>query len=529
MGYAFLFLGDREQSIIPDTPAVGKDAWVRITSSAGETDAFTIDDGASFFGIEVRAPGHPSAKAIEGLKARAKFEVERGPMPAETWEVAEVKSKYLHLFHVIMEDLGRKFPDFKGMWRMSVREGDISEILDVIRKLSEANQQRAKKYTDANLPLSFVAKMMGGDAPSFAHYVRGQGAKIVTCAGLDQEFAAACNSAEEAGGKGAVLDFYTAWVAAEMGILDILKSWFGKLITPQSTIESIDRLIEHEEEGRGQRMMTVGWHNGQFVRQEITDDFIDQQVKALRTIKESILAHCEIARTILPNDLPELALKILDLIDGHALDPIYAARSEDMLLLSDDLRYRQVAHAIAEVPGIWLQAALSSALAGGVANRERVLQAYIGLAVRRHDHLRLDAGILLDIYNLTADDELRNFDAITDFIGSPSADIRSHTLVVYHFLSALWRAAKGNLRSQKATGMILGKLLRFRTADWHVWLGLLMLGTDIEIDQYIERWLRGHFLPAGLVVDVVRAWRAKFRRRRFGPISVLALLIARGI
>ena len=36
--------------------------------------------------------------------------------------------------------------------------------------------------------------------------------------------------------------------------------------------------------------------------------FIDQKVAGLRTIKETILAHCEIARPILPNDLPELAV-----------------------------------------------------------------------------------------------------------------------------------------------------------------------------------------------------------------------------
>ena len=77
--------------------------------------------------------------------------------------------------------------------------------------------------------------------------------------------------------------------------------------------------------------------------------------------------------------------------------------------------------------------------------------------------------------------------------------------------------------------MIISKLLRFRSADWHVWLGLLSLGTTIEIDGYIERWLRGHFLPTGPVVDAVRVWRVKLRRRRFGPVSALALQVAGAI
>ena len=182
-----------------------------------------------------------------------------------------------------------KLPDHNGMWRLTVKDGNITEVRDVIRKLSEANEQRAKTYTEGELPLAFVARMMAGDAPSFAQYVRSLGGKINTCTGRDEEFSAALALANEARSKGAVLDFYTIWVAAELGILDILKTWFGRLLTPQSTIDAIDRLIAHEQEGLGKRMMTVGWHKGQFVRQETTDEFIEGQIAAFRKLKYRIL------------------------------------------------------------------------------------------------------------------------------------------------------------------------------------------------------------------------------------------------
>ena len=103
--------------------------------------------------------------------------------------------------------------------------------------------------------------------------------------------------------------------------------------------------------------------------------------------------------------------------------------------------------------------------------------------------------------------------------------MRSHTLVVYHFLAGLWLDSKGDLRSQRATGMILDKLLRFRTADWYIWLGLLMLGTKMEIGLYIAAWLRAHFLPEEPLAEATHLWRIRFRRRRFGAVSWLALLI----
>src|SRR5262249_1518285 len=178
---------------------------------------------------------------ILGLQKGDTFAVDKGPVGEETWKVVEIKSKYLHLLHVVMERFEHKFPGSNGMWRFSVKEdGDATEVLDVIRKLSEANRERAKAYTETALPLAFVARMMGGDAPSFAQYLRGLGASVVTCAGSDGEYNAADRFAAENRGRGAVLDLFTAWVAAELGILDILKAWFGRLLTPQSTIDAID-------------------------------------------------------------------------------------------------------------------------------------------------------------------------------------------------------------------------------------------------------------------------------------------------
>jgi hypothetical protein len=198
LGYVFLILGDRGEISIPEAQAVRENTWVRISNDAGDSDNFMIDDGASFFGIDVRAREAASVKRILGLEKGDTFQVEKGLVAQETWKVVEIKSKYLHLLHVVMEQFEHKFPGSDGMWRFSVKEGgDATEVLDVIRKLSEANRERAKTYTEKALPLAFVARMMGGDAPSFAQYLRGLGASIITCAGSDAEYDAAEKFANE--------------------------------------------------------------------------------------------------------------------------------------------------------------------------------------------------------------------------------------------------------------------------------------------------------------------------------------------
>jgi hypothetical protein len=92
LGYVFLVLGDRGESIIPETQAVSEDTWVRISNDAGESDNFVIDEGAPFFGIDVRAREAASVKRVLGLKKGDTFDVEKGPVAQEAWKVVEIKS-----------------------------------------------------------------------------------------------------------------------------------------------------------------------------------------------------------------------------------------------------------------------------------------------------------------------------------------------------------------------------------------------------------------------------------------------------
>lgn len=514
LGYVFLILGDKDQNINPEAPLVAAGCWVQLQNESGESDDFVIDVGPSFFGIDVRSPDHPSAKRVIGLKVGDDIYVDKGPMPAERWKVVGIKSKFLHLLHLAMEQFERKFPDATGMWRFTVKDNDISGMLAMIRQLSEARQETAKSYTEGCLPLAFVAKMMGGDPASFAQYVRSHGGNIITCTGLDDEFAAAGKLASESRGRGAVLDLYTAWVAAEIGILGTLRSWFGRLLTPSSTIDAVDRLIAREEEGLAGRSGTIGWRDGQFYRQELTNDFVASQIAALHAIKNAILADCEVVSSILPNDVSDLALNVLDLFGNHSLDPVYLARSEKMLLLSDDLRYREIARELADVRGLWLQVALNEAFKAGVVERPSVITAYVRLAARRHDHLRLDAVILRDVYDRCSDGNLTEFEVLTRLIGGKHADMRSHAMVAGQFLAGLWKQNVISLKVQAATGMLLNNLLRCAKEDWFVWLALLLFVGGNAFIRYVADWLIGHFLPAGLVLEAYRGWETQIARPR---------------
>jgi cellulose synthase operon protein C len=292
-----------------------------------------------------------------------------------------------------------------------------------------------------------------------------------------------------------------------MNILGLLRSWFGKLLTPSSTVASIDRLIRREEEGLGGKSMSIAWSDGQFFRTDLTDEFVQAQIAALRAVKEEILAHCDIEHPLVPDGLPDFALQIIEQLGSRLLDPILLAGSKHLMLLSEDLRYRQVAELVNGTKGFWLQPVLARTLEAGLTDEKRVADAYVLLAARRHSHVSLDPGILQRVLDSCRDETLSEFDIITDFIGGKNADMRSHLLVTMKFLARLWNVRKGDLKCQKATGIIVGKLIRFRSADWEVWLSALLFGNS-GLTSYLVAWVRGHFLPEGPLIQGYNSWRS---------------------
>jgi tetratricopeptide (TPR) repeat protein len=224
IGYFGLIVGRGDEMVIPDATAVGRDVWVKIRNGAGEIDSFVIDEGAQFLGINILGPQHAFVKSFAGLKVGESIEIPKPFNASEKWTVIELKSKYLQVLHVLMNEFERRFPQQGGFWRFTMKEGDITPILDMVKKRAEASRENAKLYLEKTFPLAFVARLSGGTATGFAQYLRGIGAEILTCLGALEERDAAVKIAKEYRGRGVVLDEYTAWVAAEIQILVILKN-----------------------------------------------------------------------------------------------------------------------------------------------------------------------------------------------------------------------------------------------------------------------------------------------------------------
>jgi hypothetical protein len=395
-----------------------------------------------------------------------------------------------------MRNFQTRFPDAQGFYTLKMKEGDVQPALNEIKRVSESNRKLADLYLLQHLPMGMVATRLGGDAISFADYVRSLDHDIGTCAGMAQEREAAHDVVEQHRAAGAVFDTYTAWTVATMDAFDVLLAVFGKLVVPRSCIDELRRLRDRDELGGEGRSMTIAWHDGQYIRQEHTREDIEARRNFISAQIAKVEEHCEIIPGVAPDTPSELASMLTETFGTDVLDEAYVAR-EGYVLVSEDMYYRQAATAAVgiQVKSVWLQPIFAFARKASLIDAKRQAEITVKLAWRRHGHLSLDAETLLSVMQADTSAELADYRATSAFIGTRNADLMSHLSVSLAFLLRIWQnGGVAELKTMRATGILLEQLTRFRNDDWALVLALAEDGASWDLREYIDRWVIGHFL-----------------------------------
>lgn len=148
-----------EQKVGPDT------AFVCQTDSGRKIIYVIENDPTKVFDREISV-ANPLAEKVIGLKANEKFVISESEFGKEEAVILEVKHKYLHALHDVMENFQYRFPGVPGMWMVSLRslqDGslDIQPILDAITRRSDAVLRAEDLYAENPIPLALIAKYLG--------------------------------------------------------------------------------------------------------------------------------------------------------------------------------------------------------------------------------------------------------------------------------------------------------------------------------------------------------------------------------
>ncbi|WP_156971043.1 tetratricopeptide repeat protein [Beijerinckia mobilis] len=503
LGYVGLIIADNSQTIIPDQNIVDQDCWVMIKDDLGRTDSFIIGDGEAIFGIEIVSIQQERAKRLLGKRLNDTIESNELTGQHRIWTVSEIKSKYLHVLHTVMQSFPTRFPTTPGLWNFTMVAGDVQPILNMIKERSDGQRDAVEQSYFKGTPLAITARSIGMDVIGLAHYIRSLGRDITTATGIGTDCDQGVATAKDYKNVGATLDEYTAIVAAEVGALPLLKSWFGTLSIPASVIDELDAGITRAKANLGRAKMSLAYVNHEYVRHEITDDFLEQQIKALENVKQKIENHCIIEPVTFPDSIPKEVADFCRIIGQRVLEPMYLAASRGDVLLSDDLYYRQIATVLTKVDGTWLQAVVLAAQSQVLVTPKDQTTVTVGLAYRRHGNLWLNDQSLAIYYEESTAD---GFAALCHFIGNVGADMPGHTVVTARFLINLWHHKGATLERATRTSCILSALIRHRKEDWAYWIAYIWLQGNQHLRNYIFDWLKGHFLSTQEVQKAVQFW-----------------------
>ena len=492
--------------VIPNVTTVQTDAWVRLEKQNGESFDFVISDAESeprHLFSRIFSPNHPFVAQCANQSVGFEFQVPNS-FNAEpiSWKIAEIQHKFGHACRLIMNEFSERFPESRLMGSVQTIGDDVQPFLNFIKDRSQRIRSQANLYTDQGVPISIVAALFRSSSIQFAHNVRCEGLSIATCHGNNAERDDALTLIAAKREQGVVIDAYTAWTAATLGAFDTIKKVFGEIRIPQSCFDEITKLII-EAESNDSSTFSIHWKDGQFFRDEQTEEQIEEQISILKELHAKISYNCKIVPSEAPDEISDFSRELIKNFASDLLDPAFCSATGG-ILLSEDMQYRTLANQEFGCEGVWLQAAFMYAAGNEILPIEDYCKFIVGLAHRKHAHLSITGAILAKVAVSVDDFGKDDLAAVAEFIGNETADIPSHFGAASDAIRLVWSNSQISRTAKKnACSVILRSLLRFRKHDWSHILAALFVNSPPSLRDFIATWSNGHFLPQKDFTDAV--------------------------
>lgn len=500
-----------DPSVIDSGDVVRTGSWFRLENQYDESFSAVIDDGAPNYYQQVIAPDHPLATHALGRTVNEVFEAERSVGPALHWAIKEVLHKYVQAFQDIMTNFEYRFPEKSGLYKVNIVDNDLSALLDTVKNQSEQQRKGLDLYVNDRWPLAFAASALRQDVITIASRIRAVGDKIVSNTGQLSDLADEKRRLSLNNYDAVVLDTYTAWSIASGKLFPLLKRMFPRLVVPRSVVDDLQYVLAklNPKLGGDGGSMSLSWRDGQFYREEVTAEQLEEQGRAIRERIEDIQKYCDVLPVVWPEAPPELVKRTIEMVKSpHIWDAACLANGESKLLLSEDLYYRQWAWAMfPSNQGSWLQAVFSRAVDVETISRWEYADVVLALASSRHDYLSLDSETLYVVFLKDETPSLRDFSIVADYIGGRNPDWPSHIDVSVRFLRHLWaNSSCAKSRAALATGILVNNLLRYAESNWSVIFAFVWLCSQnsAALLRYLESWRIGHFLPQHEIQSAIR-------------------------
>lgn len=474
---------------------------VDVAYDDGGTSFFVIEPNRRLRGVDQESwePDHPLATVLAGLAKGATFV---GP-DGRPGVVQAVRHKYVARFHHVLDHFRTRFPDQSGFEGIRIAPGEpggLDELLGKLKGRKQWFEQEMREYSDGPWPLGVLASRLGTDTIDAAEGLAANGVWRKVASGGEAERAEAAKSVRSNGGRGCVLDLASFWTAWNLGALNSVVAVAGRAHVAMSVLDQLEarrsRLVAASRDG----LQTAGFRDGQILLTETTPE----DVQAITCDTERAIAWLRSNATIVPlvagNKLPPEFREHLRNARGDTLDALAVASHVELLLLTDDLPTRQLAISLGNVMTCWTHHLLGIALSAKKITKEAFVASTVGLIEAKHDYIGVSGETLLGALVIDAkigSSPGRSFNAVVSMIGGPRAEPISHVRTAVSCLLALWSRRIGGVDRERATALMLRRLLYGRAEDFGRILGSVLISVRLNrpLELFVFNWIRGNFIP----------------------------------
>lgn len=425
-----------------------------------------------------------------------------GPDPtALEYTVEKIQSKYVEAFQQTLLNFPVWFPAESDFFRIDVKENDLSDILLLVDERHRAAEQVMALYRTKPVTVGVVAELLGRSVIDvWTGLVGIVGEKLIASVGSEDE--AAHDAAAVQSASAFAVDVVAVLTLAHLGLLKRLAESV-RLLAPQSVITDIRLHYLTNFEGATPTGI-LSKDGGQYVRGEITEEDIERGRAFISGILEVLEDRTEVTPVKAALDLdPGEYEKLQATLGASSTDAILVARGMDGLLLSDDLRLRQLASSTFGVEGTWTQPVLSYLVDGGFLTRDEYLSAILTLLLSNYRHPKVSADDISELLEKTGLQLTPQLEACLQSALGPDYREESVLGVAATLIAKLWRQPISEQRGGALVGAVIASVVQPRAERRRILTALVAvlenrfrldpLGFD-RLARFIRGWAAAHYI-----------------------------------
>lgn len=511
LGYfGLLMLGRSAPSQIPTVSEINVDAVFTVEDTHNGRFSFIVLDEPNVDASrgEIRID-QPLARRALGRKVGDTLEVAEGRSPPDQRVIVEVKHKYLHALHLVMQQFESMFPDNAGLESVRLGEGSegLQPVLKKVRDYRDSLQALEQCYEREVVPIGLVADAFRTNPIKCWQGLVHSGRRIDVCVGTEIERRAAFDLIYKNARHGCVVDPITLSVIRALKVSEAVVAVCGRIGVTHSTIGVLQALREETATHRGRPFMVLSMEGEQYVRREVSPEEVDAAVKSLDDDISWVTSTCDLLPAEASSD-PEAEWRAIGrMMHASFMDTVLAASGSGRILISEDRRYRLLAHQAASINSVWLQPVLMIAANSGRMPHEAYSRVTAHLIGANHFFTSVGARVLFDLAKETDSSASPEFRRVVNTLGGSTTDIASSIAVAAGFCVDIWRADVSPQTARLLTNLVMESLMRERWKDWRAIIESFLdqvrmqssgkaMWVYTDVKRTIEAWCRGHFLFA---------------------------------